>query len=244
MATNVGEPTKVPQSTRHAYVVGASEFGGPKDPKTGHIGYHSNDLRGKPAFAELYMGSALGNLPFGTKLKITYRQSTETSAHTVVGEKLDIGAGGTPVQGHARRIDLWYELAAQLHFSGTGLVAIERLDGKPIIGPSDTNVSKYGLGATTVGAGILGTGIGPNTETEGSEASEKFKEAAEGAVSWAKELGKILSFIGSSEGWVRIGKVVLGAGLLVIALSELTKISPEVPSVGGGVAGAAKKVGK
>jgi hypothetical protein len=203
---------------RNAYVVGASEYGGPGDPSSGHTGSSGVDLTGKDAFAELDMGHALGDLPYHTKLIITYRQSGETIPKSVTCEKLDIGAGGGPISGHARRVDLWYEVAKQLGFKGTGLIMIERADGKPIAGPNDTNVAKYGLGNTTTGAGILGTGVGPQTEVEGHEASEEAAKAVEGVGGFLGEL--------SLE---KITKLVVAVGLGAFALKMLTNAKPSIP---------------
>lgn len=57
-------------------------------------------------------------------------------------------------------------------------------------------------------------------------AAEGAVDAAKGALAWTAELGKVLHFLGSSSGWLRIGKVVLGLFLIVIAIDELTKIGP------------------
>lgn len=136
---------KVPQN---AYVVGASIYGGPTDASSGHVGSDGTRLDGTMSIAELNMGTALGHLPYGTELYIKYNGTT------VKAVKHDIGLGGAPVQGHARRIDLWYQTAGALKFNGgTGLVAIARVDGKPIIGPHDRiaelDPSKFGQLAPT-----------------------------------------------------------------------------------------------
>lgn len=200
-----------------SYTVGASEYG---RGESGHSCPRGPSDVGGKAFAELGMGSMLGGLPCGTQLKIEAIGSTHKAP--VIATKVDIGLGGAPVQGHARRIDLYYQTAQAIGFSGTGLVRIQRLDGKPIIGPKD---SKSGAAESeAVPSNIIPS---PNLE---------------GLAEWVGELGKILGFLGSSSGWVRIGKVVLGAGLLVIALSQLTKVSPEVPTVNA--AGAIKKAVK
>ena len=199
----------------------ASVFGGPGDPGTGSKGYKGDNLKGKQAFAELNMGTALGGLPYKTKVAISYK------GKYVVVEKLDIGLGGAPCGGHARRIDLWWEVARQLGLSGTDVVSYQ-LEVTPAEAKKLEEEYPKGMGVNLQGG--VESGV------------DAAKEAVEGAVSWTKDLSKILQFIGSSSGWVRIGKVVLGAGLLVIALSELTKISPEVPSVNA--VGVAKKVVK
>lgn len=206
-----GNPTS--EQIQNTYVVGASEYGGPHDPSThGDMGSCGQHLSGKMAFAELYMGNALGHLPCGTQLYVSMHQGGHQG---VIATKMDIGAGGAPVSGHARRIDLWYQTAQAIGFSGTGLVNIRRVDGKPIIGPSDT---EHG---TTTGAGVLGTGIGPNTEKEGDEASEKFKSAVESLPSWGAALAKALSFLFSQAGWITMLKVIGGAALLYLAIKEL-----------------------
>jgi hypothetical protein len=135
-------------SSAPAKVVGASEFGGPGDPSSGTHGYRGDDLRGKMAFAELGMGTALGGLPYRAKLQITY------NGRSVIAEKLDIGRGGSPVQGHPRAIDLWYETARALGFSGLGLVSIQDAGGK---GLSATGSASPGAGG---GGGGTSLGIG------------------------------------------------------------------------------------
>lgn len=78
---------------------------------------------------------------------------------------------------------------------------------------------------------------GPHSEG----AAEATVNAAKSALSWTAELAKVLHFLGSSSGWLRVGKVALGGVLLLIALDELSKIGPG-PSVNA--TGAAKKLAK
>lgn len=103
--------------TRHC----ASTFGGPGDPGTGSHGYHGDNLNGTMAFAELKMGMALGNLPYRTQARITY------NGKSVIATKLDIGLGGKGCGGFSRDVDLWWETAQALGFSGLGVVTFERL---------------------------------------------------------------------------------------------------------------------
>lgn len=109
--------------------VGASVFGGPNDPGTGHTGYRGDDLRGRAAFAELSTNPgpgrqwdfrALGGLPHRAKLRVT-----GPNGRTLVLEKLDVGQGGGPVSGVPRAIDLWYEAAQVLGVSGLAVVTVE-----------------------------------------------------------------------------------------------------------------------
>lgn len=123
---------RLKRDSKNGKTVGASMYGGPTDPSSGTRGYKGDTLTGTMAFAELDMGTALGDLPYRTKLRIT----NPKNGKSVIAEKLDIGAGGGPVQGHARRIDLWYETANAIGFgTGTGLVQIEKTDGQLIVPP-------------------------------------------------------------------------------------------------------------
>lgn len=114
--------------------VGASVFGGPNDPTTGHQGYKEDDLRDKwDSYAELSnnqaddwsaLGTALGTgkeLPYMTALRVT------SGKGSLVLYKRDRGAGGGDVDGHPRAIDLWHKAYEKLkpNWSGLGLVKIE-----------------------------------------------------------------------------------------------------------------------
>ncbi len=128
--------------------VTASEYsGGP----TGAGGY----LPGHNSFAELsndyWNGtgadfSALGGLPMHTNLRIAYGNKS------LIGEKRDVGAGGPGIGDTKRAIDLYYDTANKLGFSGLGIVGVSmpkkqrggiiglagggdpKKDGKPIHG--------------------------------------------------------------------------------------------------------------
>jgi hypothetical protein len=94
--------------------VGATEYGGPGDPSSGTVGASGVSLTAQPdSFAELggtsfTTAAALGRLPYGTALQIS------VSGRTVLAYKEDIGLGGAPIDGHARAIDLWWQLARSL----------------------------------------------------------------------------------------------------------------------------------
>lgn len=73
------------------------------------------NLANQSTWAEDEMGKALGNLPCGTKLEITY------DGHSVVAEKADISDGGCNQgqtscsdSGVRRGIDLWWQTAKAL----------------------------------------------------------------------------------------------------------------------------------
>lgn len=110
-------------------LVGASVYGGPRDPSSGTQGYQGDQLPGTMTYAELgYSGgdassaNLLGGLPYKAPLRISY------GGKSVVARKRDIGAGGGDVQGRPRAIDLWHETAAALGFPfGVGLVKVQQM---------------------------------------------------------------------------------------------------------------------
>jgi len=79
--------------------------------------------------------SALGHLPMGTVLQITY------NGKTLAVPKIDVGAGGPGLHGHVRAVDLTMPAARALGFSGLADVTIG--------GPAGMQVGA-GVGAGTV----------------------------------------------------------------------------------------------
>jgi len=57
---------------------------------------------------------------------------------------------------------------------------------------------------------------------------------------WQGDLDKFLKFITSSSGWLRVGKVIVGAVLLVIAIDELSKLGGGPSPIGTGTKAAKK----
>jgi hypothetical protein len=111
--------------------VGATEYGGPGDPSSGTVGSSGVSLLAEPdSYAELggdsfTTANALGGLPYGTPLRITWGR------HSAIAYKRDIGLGGGPIDGRPRVIDLWWEFAKALgipyeHGEWSGLVRLER----------------------------------------------------------------------------------------------------------------------
>ncbi len=99
------------------------------------MGSDGRPLPGRTAFAELSNNgsrdfSALGKLPNGTKLEISYR------GRTVVAEKADVGSGGSSVSGFPRAVDLWWETATLLNFTGgLDLVFVRPVDPSTPVTP-------------------------------------------------------------------------------------------------------------
>lgn len=95
-------------------LVGATEYGGPGDPSSGVVGSSGANLLQLPdSYAELggytfQTATAMGGLPYLTPLRITWGD------RSAIAYKRDIGFGGGPVDGLARALDLWWELAGQL----------------------------------------------------------------------------------------------------------------------------------
>jgi hypothetical protein len=205
----------------------ASEYGGPGDPSTkGDLGSSGVHLTGRMAFAELNGGTALGKLPDGAKVAIKYRD------RYVIAERLDIGAGGAPCSGHIRTIDLWYETARALGFPGLGEVEyiiqptesakIKQSEEEEKREKAENNPCNVKSGVPLIGGGVDATG-----------------NAICKIALFFRDLGKVLNFLTSSSGWVRIGKVLLGAIVVILAINQLSKL-------GGGpdAIGTAQRVGE
>lgn len=207
----VGKPTgqTAELSGHNIYQVGASFYGGPGDPSTpGTHGYKGDELDGTHAYAELKMGTALGGLPHGTKLVITY------NGKSVVGTKLDIGAGGDKVGGLPRSIDLWYQTAQAIDFTGTGVVTIYRADGKPMNIPGATKGTVSGPGGI---AGALDTGV--------TDTASAVSDTAE----FASKAGALLF---TQAGWIRLLKLVIGVAIGLITVKAIfSAVGIQTPSV-------------
>lgn len=116
----------VPRYAGGGRVVTASDFGGPSDPSA----YMHSTASGKimdgslVGYAELSNPpsslnfSALGHLPMGTVLPVTY------GGKTIRIPKVDVGAGGPGLNGHVRAIDLTQPAANQIGFPGMADVII------------------------------------------------------------------------------------------------------------------------
>lgn len=186
--------------------VGASMYGGPTDPTSGTKGYKGDDLsKIKNVYAELNMGTALGNLPYGTPLKIAY------NGKTIVAYKKDIGLGGTPVQGHARRIDLWYQAAAELGFSGVGLVTVSLASAADVIHDPT------------------------QADDPADQAGNKVKQIADIPSQVAAFLGQLGGAIFSESFWLRSLKFIGGAILILFGIILIGRKA----SFGSGAAAAA-----
>jgi hypothetical protein len=98
-------------------LVAATEYGGPGDHVSGVVGASGVNLLQHPdSYAELggltfQTATAMGGLPYGTPLRITWGR------HSVIAYKRDFGFGGGPIDGLPRVIDLWWELAERLGIS-------------------------------------------------------------------------------------------------------------------------------
>ncbi len=148
-------------------VVTASDFGGPNDPSA----YMHSTASGKTmdgslvGYAELSTPpgslnfSALGHLPMGTMLPVTY------NGKTITIPKVDVGAGGPGLNGHVRAIDLTQPAANQLGFPGMADV---------IVG----NPAGISLAAGSSGAGATWM----NVKTPGVKGKGAVADAAKAAL--------------------------------------------------------------
>jgi hypothetical protein len=176
-------PTQVLLPPGAGATVGATEYGGPGDPSSGTVGSSGVNLDAAPdSYAELggttfATATAMGGLPYGTPLRITW------GAHSLIAEKEDIGLGGGPVAGHPRVIDLWWKLAGQLGIpyengEWSGAVRVERAPATGaanVLGaapPPASPVSEPVTGAATecdagTGGGLtVGTVAGPRAQLQ------------------------------------------------------------------------------
>ncbi|MGC9220107.1 MAG: hypothetical protein ACP5H2_01980 [Solirubrobacteraceae bacterium] len=113
----------------HWYRVGATEYGGPSDPGSGEYAASGVYLPAYPdSFAELSLldsnpantgaftfadANALGNLPFGTSIRVA------NGVREQVLVKRDVGYGQGPGQTIPYRIDVWHTAAAELGITKT-----------------------------------------------------------------------------------------------------------------------------
>lgn len=108
---------------RRAITTGASYYGyGDNSPANSAVGAYGT-LHGY-AFAELGMGSAMGGLtPNGW-----YYVNARGRSHSVRGQKRDIGAGGGPIMGYTRGIDLYEPFRNKLELYDNGVVNVSKND--------------------------------------------------------------------------------------------------------------------
>lgn len=202
----------------------ASDYGGPGDPTSGVTGYRGDNLNGKMAFAELRMGTALGNLPYRARVQVNY------NGRSVIAEKLDIGLGGPGCGGHSREIDLWYQTAQALGFNGLGVVTIT-LPGEAAQGGTTRDVG-FGIpglpGPSLPDENIpeeLLEGKVPNPLKPFEEGANTVKGAFGLLGKIPADFDKIYHLLFTPAGWIRIGKVLLGVFLLLSGVMGMANVS-------------------
>jgi hypothetical protein len=117
------------------WLVGATEYGGARDPGTGSYG-HCGNLYDHPwSFAELVNNTALGTLPFYSHLAVR----NPLNGATIVLEKCDAGYGqgstAMPGGGGIARLDLWFQAADAIGFGGYGSLLISDAPRGWALGP-------------------------------------------------------------------------------------------------------------
>lgn len=203
-----------------SYTVGASEYG-QNESNFGSCRINTNTVYG---FAELgpapAIGHALGNLQCGTQLYLR----NPANGKTVLATKVDVGSGGNPIGNLVRRIDLHYRTAQALGFNGTGPIEIKTLSGQRInasfspgelLNPFDLGPFEKGPGQIQKEAEGLTNNLNPFAAIE-----KPFNELVKNL----KAFFKFFELLSTPAGWLRIGKVLFGGILLLLALSELAKI--------------------
>jgi hypothetical protein len=146
--------------------VGATEYGGPGDPTSGTVGSSGIDLLTHPdSYAELggldfQTATALGGLAYGTPLRISW------DGHSVIAYKRDIGLGGGPIDGYARDIDLWWELAGALGMPDDGdWAGAVKIARPPDTGAAATLSDATATAASTAACGSQSTSGGSGVTT-------------------------------------------------------------------------------
>lgn len=158
--------------------------------------------------------NAMGNLPCGTPLEISY------NGKSVVAYKADVGGGGAGISGHPRVIDLYYNTAAALGFNGLGLVKIRRLDGQAIGGAVGKPVSLNGNPFENL------SDTGRNPVAAGTHDAS---QAVSGVTGFLSEL--------TSGGlWLTVAKVIGGGILVLVGIIFLLKGSDSVSQAAGKLA--------
>src|SRR5579875_3673099 len=160
--------------------VGATEYGGPGDPGSGSVGSSGVDLDTHPdSYAELggttfQTATAMGGLAYETPLRITW------GGHSLIAYKRDIGLGGGPIDGRARAIDLWWQLAGALRIPyedgrWSGVVRVQRPPASgagALLGatPGSAALDSTDAVAEGTGCGAPPTGPAPAPVTSGPHA--------------------------------------------------------------------------
>ncbi|HEY5428224.1 MAG TPA: hypothetical protein VIK04_03845, partial [Solirubrobacteraceae bacterium] len=116
--------------------VGATEYGGPGDPRSGVIGASGANLLDDPdSYAELggetfQSATALGGLPYMTPLRVSW------AGRSAIAYKRDFGLGGGPIAGLPRVIDLWWQFAGALRipYAGGQWSGVVRISRPPAAG--------------------------------------------------------------------------------------------------------------
>jgi cell wall-associated NlpC family hydrolase len=190
--------------------VGATEHGGPGDPSSGTVGSSGISLTRDPdSYAELggtdfQSATALGGLPYGTPLRITW------GAHSTIAYKRDIGLGGGPIDGYPRAIDLWWQLAGGLGIPyedglWSGPVRIER---PPLTGAGNTleqtpPVQSGQPDCAVAGLPVLTAGARATLQPNGTASVPKDAPAAvRGMIEAGNQIvGKPYVYGGGHSGW-------------------------------------------
>jgi N-acetylmuramoyl-L-alanine amidase len=151
-----------------ATLYGGNYVNGKWEPSNGQQGGGNDDngmgndgvpLPGKTAYAELGNGTAMGKLPNGTKLQISYK------GKSIVAEKRDIGGGGGPIEGKPRKIDLWWETARLLDMRDSAVVNIKPVSQDTPLTPVDGSAAASSE-ETTCSSSVSGGSIVQVAEAE------------------------------------------------------------------------------
>ena len=141
------------------------------------VGNSPLGIVGRTGYAELSISansrdySALGKLPQQTKLEIIY------NGKSIIAEKLDVGAGGAPINGKPRAIDIWWETARLLNMTDSSVVTIRAVDPSTPLTPLNGKALTAGVSNTPTTATAATTTAGGNIYVLGDSLTVGLKSS-------------------------------------------------------------------
>lgn len=156
------------------------------------LGYmHDWKLHNKVSYAELSIDataedfSALGNLPAGTRIEIEYNNKC------VIAEKLDVGTGGSAVEGVHRSLDLWWQTARTLGFTnGFDLMTVRQV-------PQATPLSPLGKTTPCGQATAAAATVPPPPPQQTAPPKPEYKQVTLGGIS--KSIDRRFDTVGATQ---------------------------------------------
>jgi hypothetical protein len=90
--------------------------------------------------------------------------------------------------------------------------------------------------AERITAGAVSSSTGGLAGTAGASAQQAVAKTANAATSWEQSVANFFQALGSANLWIRVAKVAIGGGLLIVGVSKLTGADKQVATLGKVVA--------